>query len=125
MVLMVLQDEASLQGNFPSPSLALQGPLSFFGVFDGHGGSPAASFTKDNIHRILVTELQTGVGIADAFTRAFLRLDDEFIKSGGLRLPLSTSFIDILWPCVMPVLVCDHARMLRCFQAKVRRAQQR
>ena len=30
-------------------------PLSFFGVYDGHGGEKVASFSGDNIHNIIAS----------------------------------------------------------------------
>lgn len=48
-VLNLLEDE-------PDAAKEHTSQLSFFGVFDGHGGSNVAIFAGDNIHRILTKQ---------------------------------------------------------------------
>ena len=47
---------------------------SFFGVYDGHGGSACAEFLRDNLHQFVVKEdsfpLQPEVAIKEGFKKA-------------------------------------------------------
>lgn len=59
------------------------GPLSLYGIFDGHGGAMAARFVKDNIQRVLTDQLTQHAELGEAMRNCYLRLDDEFLKSTG------------------------------------------
>ena len=61
------------------PSVA--GPLSFYGVFDGHGGRQAAIYTRDHMFQFLVAELEQGKQPPEALRQAFLQTDSTFIAA--------------------------------------------
>eukprot|EP00123_Amoebidium_parasiticum_P020909 comp5849_c0_seq1/m.1714 comp5849_c0_seq1/g.1714 ORF comp5849_c0_seq1/g.1714 comp5849_c0_seq1/m.1714 type:complete len:320 (-) comp5849_c0_seq1:33-992(-) len=52
--------------------------LAFFGVFDGHGGSEAAEFAKNNLPRFISEELENGAGLQTALLKAFRKTDEAF-----------------------------------------------
>lgn len=57
-----------------------------FGVFDGHGGPEVAEYSKRNMHRILRKALEeTNNDYKDALRRAFLDVDENLVKNGGLE----------------------------------------
>ena len=71
---------------------SLAGPLSFYGVFDGHGGRQAAIYTRDHLFQFLLTELEQGKQPPEALRQAFLQTDSTFIaacrgddKEGGSK----------------------------------------
>lgn len=63
--------------NFPSPG-------AFYGVFDGHGGTDAASFIRENILRFIVEDLDFPFCVEKAVKRAFLNADHAFADEVSL-----------------------------------------
>lgn len=64
-----------------SSSPSLSGPLSFYGVFDGHGGRQAAIYTKQHLHNNIVKHLQQGKQPSEALTLAYLQTDQGTQKA--------------------------------------------
>ena len=60
---------------------SLSGPLSFYGVFDGHGGRQAAIYTRDHLFTFLCAELEQGKQATEALREAFLQTDKTFIAA--------------------------------------------
>lgn len=54
--------------------------LSYFGVFDGHGGIEAASYGAAQLHQYFIRGLDEGMELVDALTAAFTRTDAAFIS---------------------------------------------
>lgn len=56
--------------------------MAFYGVFDGHGGSDAARFIKENLLNFTVSNLDPfDGGFGQAFTDAFRKADDAIAKA--------------------------------------------
>ena len=60
---------------------ALSGQLSFYAVYDGHGGRQAAIYTRDHLFQFLLAELEAGKGAKEALRSAFLQTDNTFIAA--------------------------------------------
>jgi len=58
-------------------------PISFYGVFDGHGGKKAAEYTKHHLIRTLITNLESGMEVEAALKGAFVKTDTEYIAGCG------------------------------------------
>ena len=85
---MLIKENFTLSNSHAS----LSGPLSFYGVFDGHGGRQAAIYTRDHLFQFLLTELEQGKQPPEALRQAFLQTDTTFIaacrgddKEGGSK----------------------------------------
>ena len=78
-----MEDEVLIKENFTLSNAhpSLSGPLSFYGVFDGHGGRQAAIYTRDHLFQFLLTELEQGKLPTDALRQAFLLTDSTFIAA--------------------------------------------
>ncbi|XP_068136769.1 integrin-linked kinase-associated serine/threonine phosphatase 2C isoform X2 [Hyperolius riggenbachi] len=67
--------------------------LSYFAVFDGHGGSRASRYASQHLHRNLVKKLPRGEGssvdkgIKKCFLEAFKQTDEEFLKQAASQKP--------------------------------------
>ncbi|XP_040204895.1 integrin-linked kinase-associated serine/threonine phosphatase 2C isoform X1 [Rana temporaria] len=67
--------------------------LSYFAVFDGHGGSRAARFASQQLHSNLVKKLPRGEGssvdkgIKKCLIEAFKQTDEEFLKQAASQKP--------------------------------------
>lgn len=53
-------------------------------VFDGHGGTDAASFTRKNILKFIVEDSHFPVSIKKAIRSAFAKADHEFADASSL-----------------------------------------
>jgi len=70
--------------------------LSFFAVYDGHGGARAAKFCAENLHRIIAemfpkTEDLTNFDkdVKRCFVDAFKKIDDEFLAEATKVKPVA------------------------------------
>ncbi|KAF5197114.1 phosphatase 2C [Thalictrum thalictroides] len=65
-------------------------PISFFGVFDGHGGKDAAQFVRDNLPRVIVEDAEFPLKLERVVTRSFAETDAAFAKRCSLQSTLSS-----------------------------------
>ncbi|KAL5572509.1 hypothetical protein UlMin_022106 [Ulmus minor] len=73
-----LVDHLGTLGKFPSPR-------AFYGVFfDGHGGTYAALFIRENILRFIVEDVDFPFCAKKAIRNAFLNVDHAFVDDGSL-----------------------------------------
>lgn len=64
--------------------------ISFYGVFDGHGGKAAAHFVRDHLPRVIVEDANFPVELEKAVTRSFMETDAALAKSCSLESALSS-----------------------------------
>ncbi|XP_057420549.1 probable protein phosphatase 2C 27 [Lotus japonicus] len=55
--------------------------ISFYGVFDGHGGKSAAQFVRDHLPRVIVEDADFPLELEKVVTKSFLETDAEFAKT--------------------------------------------
>jgi len=53
---------------------------SYFGIYDGHGGSLCADFLRDNLHTFVIMEKCFPENPKEAIIRGFQKAEDEFIS---------------------------------------------
>lgn len=75
--------------NFPSPG-------AFYGVFDGHGGSDAACFVKNNILKYVIDDKDFPVDVDKALKSAFLKADLALADSPSLDRSSGTTALTAL-----------------------------
>uniref|UniRef100_A0A5B6YJZ2 protein-serine/threonine phosphatase n=1 Tax=Davidia involucrata TaxID=16924 RepID=A0A5B6YJZ2_DAVIN len=64
--------------------------ISFYGVFDGHGGKFAAQFVRDHLPRVIVEDADFPLELEKVVTRSFMETDAAFAKSCSLESTLSS-----------------------------------
>ncbi|CAA0821075.1 Probable protein phosphatase 2C 22 [Striga hermonthica] len=64
--------------------------ISFYGVFDGHGGKCAAQFARDHLPRIIVEDADFPLELEKVVTRSFIETDAAFEKSCAIESNLSS-----------------------------------
>ncbi|KAJ6830492.1 putative protein phosphatase 2C 27 isoform X2 [Iris pallida] len=64
--------------------------VSFYGVFDGHGGKGAAHFVRDNLPRLIVEDSDFPLKLEKVVTRSFMQTDIQFAKTCTLQSMLSS-----------------------------------
>ncbi|XP_015889591.2 probable protein phosphatase 2C 47 [Ziziphus jujuba] len=74
----------------------LHSPAAFYGVFDGHGGVDAASFTKKNILKFIVEDSQFPSGVKKAVKNAFVKADHAFADASSLDSSSGTTALTAL-----------------------------
>ncbi|URD93371.1 hypothetical protein MUK42_01061 [Musa troglodytarum] len=71
---------SDLAEKFGCPSLEGE-TISFYGVFDGHGGKDAAHFVRDNLPRIIVDDSDFPLELEKVIIRSYLETDLQFAKT--------------------------------------------
>ncbi|KAJ1403841.1 hypothetical protein SESBI_26965 [Sesbania bispinosa] len=66
------------------PEADLSSPAAFYGVFDGHGGVDAASFTRKNILKFIIEDSHFPSGIKKAVKSAFIKVDHALRDASAL-----------------------------------------
>lgn len=74
----------------------LPSPGAFYGVFDGHGGTDAASFSRKNILKFIVEDTHFPSGIKKAVRNAFVKADHSFADSTCLDNTSGTTVLTAL-----------------------------
>ncbi len=78
------QDEVlhSASIDLPGASPCIRGPVAFFAVMDGHGGSKAAQYTRDHLQTLVLAHLcRPDATVAGALAAAFEAVDAAFMSS--------------------------------------------
>ncbi|XP_009358521.2 probable protein phosphatase 2C 27 [Pyrus x bretschneideri] len=64
--------------------------ISFYGVFDGHGGKDAAHFVRDNLPRVIVEDADFPLELEKVITRSFMETDAAFAKKCSREASLAS-----------------------------------
>ncbi|XP_021741866.1 probable protein phosphatase 2C 27 [Chenopodium quinoa] len=64
--------------------------VSFYGVFDGHGGKAAAQFVREHLPRVIVEDSDFPLELEKVITRSFIKTDTAFAKSCPVGSSLSS-----------------------------------
>ncbi|PKI75783.1 hypothetical protein CRG98_003826 [Punica granatum] len=75
--------------DFPSPG-------AFYGVFDGHGGTDAALFIRENILRFIMEDAHFQICTKEAIRSAFIRADCAFANADSLDSSSGTTVLTVL-----------------------------
>ncbi|XP_075098412.1 putative protein phosphatase 2C 27 isoform X1 [Nicotiana tabacum] len=81
---------ADLAKNFGHSILGEEEAISFYGVFDGHGGKGAAIFVRDFLPRIIVEDADFPLKLEKVVSKSFLETDAAFAKSCSVDSALSS-----------------------------------
>ncbi|CAN1322661.1 Probable protein phosphatase 2C 27 [Linum perenne] len=71
-------------------------PGAFYGVFDGHGGTDAASFVRNNILSLIVEDSQFPICVEKAIKSAFVKADFAFADDSTLDISSGTTALTAL-----------------------------
>uniref|UniRef100_A0A1D1ZKF0 protein-serine/threonine phosphatase n=1 Tax=Anthurium amnicola TaxID=1678845 RepID=A0A1D1ZKF0_9ARAE len=75
--------------DFPSPG-------AFYGVFDGHGGTDAASFIQKNILKFIIQDSHFPASVENAIRSAFVKADHAFADAQSLDSSSGTTALTAL-----------------------------
>lgn len=65
-------------------------------MFDGHGGTDAASFTRKNILKYIVQDSNFPGGLKKSMKSAFAKADNAFAEAGSLDSSSGTTALTAL-----------------------------
>lgn len=77
-------------------SVAFPSPGAFYGVFDGHGGTDAALFTRKNILKFIVEDSHFPAGMRKAVKSAFVKVDHALADATSLDNSSGTTALTAL-----------------------------
>lgn len=60
---------------------------SYYGIFDGHGGTDAAAYSVSHLHCEIAVSEHYPSSPAEALREAFLKTDDKFIEKSKKMVP--------------------------------------
>ncbi|XP_058180593.1 probable protein phosphatase 2C 47 isoform X2 [Rhododendron vialii] len=84
-----LREHLEAASDFPSPG-------AFYGVFDGHGGVDAASFTRKNILKFIVEDSHFPTVVKRAIRNAFVKVDHAIADAKSLDRSSGTTVLTAL-----------------------------
>ncbi|KAJ1281466.1 hypothetical protein BS78_04G307900 [Paspalum vaginatum] len=64
--------------------------ISFYGVFDGHGGKDAAHYVRDNLPRVIVEDADFPLELEKIVKRSFVHTDSKFAETFSQHKGLSS-----------------------------------
>ncbi|MQL96492.1 hypothetical protein Taro_029170 [Colocasia esculenta] len=84
-----LGEHLAAPADFPSPG-------AFYGVFDGHGGTDAASFIRKNLLKFIIQDNHFPTSVDKAIRSAFLNADRAFADTRSLDSSSGTTVLTAL-----------------------------
>ncbi|XP_047316760.1 probable protein phosphatase 2C 27 [Impatiens glandulifera] len=72
-------------------SIEFTSPGAFYGVFDGHGGTDAALYVRNNILKLIVEDSNFHGSVEKAIENAFIEADHAFADDGSLDISSGTT----------------------------------
>jgi len=100
------EDRVSIIYNIPKPSNFVESKknpwpnCSFFGLYDGHGGSKACDFLRDNLHKYIINDKYFPSNPQKAIANGFIMAEKIFFKN--------YTGIDSSGSCALVVLIIEN-----------------
>ncbi len=107
------EDRVSIIYNIPKPQGYIENKnthwpnCSFFGLYDGHGGSAACDFLRDNLHKYIINDKYFPSNPQKAIANGFIYAEKLFFKNYTGR--------DSSGSCAIVILIIEN----RCYIANV------
>ena len=80
--------------------------ISFFGIYDGHGGNGCAEFLKDNLHKFIANDKNFPENISESIYSGFYKAEKEFLNNFAINK--NTNIIkDKSGSCALIMLLID------------------
>lgn len=86
---------------------------SYFGIYDGHGGSLCSDYLRDNLHTFVISEKCFPEDPKEAIIRGFAKAESEFIKK--VYDPATNTLRDKSGSCAIVMLIVQDV----CYVANV------
>ena len=80
---------------------------SFFGIYDGHGGSKCADFLRDSLHKLIFNDENYPENVPEAIKNGFLKAENEFLNNYALDPNNNMNIIDRSGSCAVVIIIVD------------------
>ena len=80
--------------------------ISFFGIYDGHGGKGCAEFLKDNLHKFIANDKNFPENISESIYSGFYKAEKEFLNNYAINKN-TNNIIDKSGSCALIMLIID------------------
>ena len=81
--------------------------VSFFGIYDGHGGKQCAEYLRDNLHKFISNDNLFPENIPQAIKNGFLYAEKDFLKNYAIS-KVNDNIIDRSGSCAVILLIVDN-----------------
>ena len=81
---------------------------SFFGIYDGHGGSKCADFLRDSLHKLIFSDDNYPDNVFEAIKNGFLKAENEFLNNYALDKNNNMNIIDRSGSCAVVIIIVDN-----------------
>ena len=81
--------------------------VSFFGIYDGHGGKQCAEYLRDNLHKFISNDISFPENIPQAIKNGFLYAEKDFLNNYALSKD-NECIIDKSGSCAIILLIVDN-----------------
>ena len=80
---------------------------SFFGIYDGHGGSKCADFLRDCLHKLIFNDENYPENVNEAIKNGFLKAESDFLNNYALDKNNNMNIIDRSGSCAVVIIIVD------------------
>ena len=80
---------------------------SFFGIYDGHGGSKCADYLRDCLHKLIFNDENYPENVKEAIKNGFLKAEKEFLNNYALDKDDNMNILDHSGSCAVVIIIVD------------------
>ena len=80
---------------------------SFFGIYDGHGGSMCSEFLRDSLHKLILNDVNYPENVELAIKNGFLNAEKTFLNHFAIDPNDENNILDRSGSCAVIVLIVD------------------
>ena len=80
---------------------------SFFGIYDGHGGSKCADYLRDCLHKLIFNDENYPENVKEAIKNGFLKAENEFLNNYALDKDDNMNILDRSGSCAVIIIIVD------------------
>ena len=81
--------------------------VSFFAIYDGHGGKNCAEYLRDNLHKYICNDINFPNNISEAIKNGFLQAENDFLNNYALN-SYNNNVNDRSGSCAVIVLIVNN-----------------
>ena len=80
---------------------------SFFGIYDGHGGSKCADYLRDCLHKLIFNDENYPENVKESIKNGFLKAENEFLNNYAIDKEDNMNILDHSGSCAVVILIVD------------------
>ena len=81
--------------------------VSFFAIYDGHGGKNCAEYLRDNLHNFICNDINFPNNISESIKNGFLKAENDFLNNYALN-SYNNNISDRSGSCAVIILIVDN-----------------